>query len=193
MKTILILLCLLPNLLACSAFRGPFITPGLESFTVTEGELGALPAGGKLLVVAPFTSTGNAYLFCRGEDAANFAERLTEQGLFDASSYFADQPASLLVDLIALSPAQIRQQLQLDAPPDIILSGVITKRKVLFNVFSDVTVDAAFRLTFYDLRNGARTVVEVDTHESFGSVVPVIVALIAERIASGHQSGISLN
>ncbi len=193
MTRILILLCLLPILAACSTFKGPTSVPGIKSVAVTVGQLSELRTGGKLLVVAPFTHTKGGYYLCRGEDAANFVESLAEEGLFDAQFYFDDNPELLLTDLIEMSPEQIKQQLQLDAAPDMILSGVITKRKVLYNVFSDVTMDAAFRLTFFDLLNAKKTVVEADVHENFEFVVPAIVQFLADRLPAQKMSKNSSN
>lgn len=185
MKRIFLPLLLLLSLSACSLYKGPATVPGMKSLAIASGRISDLRPGSRVLVISPFTRTRDACYICRGEDAANFAESFSELGLFATELRFDDDPEALLADLLHQSPAQIQERFGLNGPPDLLLEGVTMKRKVLFNISSDVTMNAAYLLTFHDLHSGGKTVIKADVHDSFELVAPTVVQALADGIAAG--------
>lgn len=183
---------LLPLFLLCLASCGPVLgqlmraTEGIRSFEVTEGRLGDLPIGSRLLVFGPFAKTDAAFYICRGEDAADFAQALGDADLFRTELYLERDYERLEATARALrekTPQQLQADLGLAAQPDLLLFGTILNRSMVVAPARGVVTDVGYRLEFFDPGSRRSVTVEIAAKELFERAVTEITRELAERRA----------
>ncbi len=160
---------------------------GAKDFTLVSGQLKNLKPGSRVLVVAPFAKTDQAFYICRGEEAANFTSIFNDTGLFQADFHLSDRFAkeSNLVDqLKQKAPAQIQSELGLAEPPDLLMSGVILNRSMVAAPAQGIMMDVGYRLEFYDLRSQNTTSVEIQVKDLFQECIGDAVNALMNQISS---------
>jgi hypothetical protein len=160
---------------------------GAKDFTLVSGQLKSLKPGSRVLVVAPFAKTDEAFYICRGEEAANFTSTFNDTGLFQADFHLSDRFAkdSNLVDqLKQKSPALIQSELGLAEAPDLLMSGVILNRSMVAAPAQGIMMDVGYRLEFYDLRSQKTTSVEIQVKDLFQECIGDAVNELMSQISS---------
>lgn len=183
------MLCLL---VLCLASCGPILgqamraTEGIRSFEVTEGRLGDLPTGSRLLVFGPFAKTDAAFYICRGEDAADFALALRDANLFRTELYLEQDYERLEATAQALrekTPPELQAELGLAAQPDLLLFGTILHRSMIVAPTRGVVTNVGYRLEFFDPQTRRSVTVEIAAKELFERAITEIARELAERRA----------
>lgn len=187
MKTRLAVIALLALALsACGPIIGQVMrtTDGIKNFQVIEGALSDLKPGSRLLVFGPFARTAEAFYISRGEDAYTFADSFNEAGLFQTETYLErdyarlDQRAAALRDK---TPAQLAADLELKAPPQLILFGTLVERETIIAPTRGVVMTTAYRLEFFNPSTGNSTVLEVTVKDLFEDCIPSVVRAIMNQ------------
>jgi hypothetical protein len=161
---------------------------GVKDFTVVSGQLQDLKPGSRVLVIAPFTKTEQAYYICRGEEAANFTTAFNTAGLFQADFHMEDRfgtDSAWLNSLKQKTPAQIQSELGLAEAPDLLMTGVILHRSTIAAPTQGIMMDVGYRLEFYDLHKQQTTQVEVQVKDLFQNCINSTVGELMARI-TGH-------
>lgn len=181
------LLPLLPLALAsCGPVLGQAMkaSEGVRSFEVTQGSLGQLRTGSRLLVFGPFAKTEQAFYICRGEDAADFSSALADQGLFRTELYLErnyNRLEAAAAEVRQKTPTQLRADLGLEAEPEAVLFGTILHRSMIVAPTRGVITDVGYRLEFLDLGTRASVTVELAAKVPFERAVGDLVRELAER------------
>jgi len=187
MKTRIILtLLFLLTLSACGPIIGQMMkaSEGISQFDVISGSLTSLSPEGSLLVYGPFAKTKDAFYISRGEDAANFAAELKDQGVIQTRLFIErnfDRLEQTANELRGKTPEQIQNDLGLERRPNIILFGTILHRKTIIAPARGVIMDVGYRLEFYDLGSRKSTIVEVSIKDLAEDCIPRIVEEIVRR------------
>ncbi|ALC16839.1 hypothetical protein DSOUD_2072 [Desulfuromonas soudanensis] len=171
---------------ACGPIIGQMMkaSEGISQFEVTSGSLTSLRPEGSLLVYGPFAKTSKAFYISRGEDAANFAAELQEQGVIQTRLFIErdfDRLEETAKGLRDQSPEQIKSDLALERRPDILLFGTILHRKTIIAPARGVIMDVGYRLEFYDLGTRESTIIEVSIKDLAENCIPRIVEEIVRQ------------
>ena len=175
-------------LVACGPIIGSSMVAsnGIKGFEVTKGTLSDLKAGSRVLIVAPFAKTPEAFYICRGEDASVFVDAINETGVFSADFHMDDRfedNSALIASLEKLSPAEIQSKLHLKEAPQILLTGTILYRETVAAPAKGVIMKVGYRLEFLDLSSAKKTVIEIDVKDMFQSCIRTAVQELTKRIA----------
>ncbi|PLX85568.1 MAG: hypothetical protein C0614_04340 [Desulfuromonas sp.] len=179
-------LCLL-LLSACGPIIGGMMVAGtgVKEVTVVRGELTTLTAGSRIAVLGPFAKTAEAFYICRGEEAAGFASSFVTSGLFQAElsidQRFPDRLPTIQ-DWKGKAPAEVQKALDLDAPPELLMSGTILKREMVAAPMQGVITHVVYRLDFLDLQSGQEVSMEMTVKELFQEAIPSVVEELARRV-----------
>lgn len=171
---------------ACGPIFGQVmrVNEGVKEFRVVSGSLSTLRPGSRIVVVGPFAKTGAAYEICRGDDAANFAEKL--RGIGFTTELYLDrgeiEPQKLSQELRGLTAAELAQRLELATPPDLILLGVLTQREATVAPARGIVVSEAFRLEFVDPVSRQSVVIDLAVRSIAQEALPRLVEELRKRL-----------
>jgi len=183
---LLVSLVLLP-IAGCGLIYGQLSKSGdgVKSFAVIQGDLARLKGGGELLVYAPFAKTEQAFYIARGEEAASFATRLKEHGLFTTEFLFerdVDDVEKTAQKLRGMSAAEIKAFAGMAAPPRLILFGTLVERSETVAPSRGVLMDITYRLEFYEIATRESTILEVQVSGLAEECVTMVVKDLAKRL-----------
>jgi hypothetical protein len=190
MKRLLLVLGAALLLAGCGPIFGQMtsMTDGVKDFRVVQGNLDRLAGDQTLLVYGPFAKTAEAFYICRGEDAAKFSGSLEGKGVFRTALYIErdfDHSERTADALRTRTPAELQEELGLDAPPDRILFGTILHRRTFVAPTRGVEMEVGYRLEFFDPDDKTSTVVDVAVKYLAEKTIPEIAGELARRIAAG--------
>jgi hypothetical protein len=148
-----------------------------------SGSPDAIRAGARLAILSPFPKTDEAFRIVPGDDERNFAEAFKRLHLFEAETARTGAAGPEAARAFAgKSPAAVKAELGLSAEPEILLGGILLKRKTYVAPLRGVVMAVSWRLTFVDLKSGKEWTVEVETKELAEETIPRAAERIAERI-----------
>ncbi|MDO9081187.1 MAG: hypothetical protein Q7U44_10340, partial [Desulfuromonadales bacterium] len=168
----------------CGPILGQFMGrgEGLKSFEVVSGQSPQFKAGASILVFGPFAKTADAFYICRGEDAAKFSDEFIRHGL-NSELYLAHGSAGrvTLAEAKKMSGAELRTALGLTSPPDYLLSGTLTLRKMTVAPARGVVMEEAYDLELLDLRTQTTSRYRVAVKDLAQETIPDVAAALVEK------------
>lgn len=150
-----------------------------------SGSPGGITAGSRLVILAPFPKTAEAFYIVKGEDERQFAAEFARLGLFKAETRFGPAMAdgeTAFKGIAAKTPAAVKAELGLASEPDILLTGTLLSRKTYVAPTRGVVMGVSWRMTFHDLRNGHSWTFDAESKELAEMTIPRIVEAIGKRI-----------
>ena len=184
-KSLLAFVLLVFLLSGCGPIIGQFMGSGegLNSFEVVSGQPPQVKAGASILVFGPFAKTADAFYLCRGEDAAKFSDEFIRHGL-RSELYLAHGSAGrvTLVEAKKMSGEQLRTALGLTTPPDYLLSGTLTLRKMTVAPAHGVVMEEAYELEILDLRTQASSHYRAAVKDLAQETIPDVAAALVKKL-----------
>lgn len=185
MKKLLFALLLLSFFTSgCGPILGQFMGrgEGLKSFEVVSGQVPQVMKGASILVFGPFAKTDDAFHICRGEDAAKFSDEFIRHGLH-SELYLAHGSAGrvTLAEAKLMNAEQLRDALGLTIPPDYLLSGTLTLRKMTVAPAHGVVMEEAYNLELLDLRTRATSHYRAAVKDLAQETIPDVAAALVEK------------
>jgi len=182
----LLLLALLLPLAGCGLIYGQMTKAGdgIKSFAVIQGNPARLK-GGELLVYAPFAKTEQSFYIARGEEAASFATRLKDAGLFTTEFLFVgdvDDVERTAQKLRGMTAAEIQSFAGMAKPPRLILFGTLLKRSESVAPSRGVLMDITYRLEFFEVALRESTILEIEVSGLAEECVDMVVKELARRL-----------
>lgn len=185
MKKLLFVLILVPLFASgCGPVIGQMMASGegLKSFEVASGQPPQVKAGASILVFGPFAKTDAAFYICRGEDAAKFSDEFIRHGL-RSELYLAHGSAGrvTLAEAGKMNGEQLRTALGLTTPPDYLLSGTLTQRKMTVAPAHGVIMEEAYELDLLDLQTQSTSRYRASVKDLAQQTIPDVVAALVEK------------
>jgi hypothetical protein len=177
----------------------------VKSYEVVRGDIADLASADNLLVIGPFWGVEDEHHLCiAGEgkafpseseiifinkynDAQRFAEGFRKSGLFNTELYlevYYDELEKTSKRLRELSGNEIKDALDLDRQPDLILFGRLKKRDHKIAPLSQVFIDAEYELEFYNPNLHRSTITDAAVFEPFEEDIESIVRETGNLIAT---------
>jgi len=168
----------------CGPIIGQFMGSGegLQSFEVVSGEAPQLKAGASILVFGPFAKTDDAFYLCRGEDAAKFSDEFIRHGL-RSELYLAHGSAGrvTLSEAKKMKAEELRTALGLTDPPDYLLSGTLTRRKMTVAPSHGVIMEEGYELDLLDLRAQTTSRYRAAVKDLAQETIPDVAVVMVEK------------
>lgn len=168
----------------CGPIIGQFMASGegLKSFAVVSGQVPQVKTGAAILVFGPFAKTDDAFYLCRGEDAAKFSDEFIRHGLH-SELYLAHGSAGrvTLAEARKMSSEQLHIALGLTIPPDYLLSGTLTRRKMTVAPAHGVIMEEAYELELLDLRTQATSHYRAAVKDLAQKTIPDVAAVLVQQ------------
>lgn len=168
----------------CGPILGQFMGrgEGVKSFEVVSGQVPQLKTGASILVFGPFAKTDDAFYICRGEDAAKFSDEFIRHGLH-SELYLAHGSAGRVTLAAAkkMSGVELRTALGLTSPPDYLLSGTLTQRKMTVAPAHGVVMEEAYDLELLDLRTQATSRYRASVKDLAQETIPDVAAVLVGK------------
>lgn len=183
-KSLLVFVLSVFILSGCGPILGQFMGrgEGIKSFEVVSGQAPQFKAGASILVFGPFAKTADAFYICRGEDAAKFSDEFSRHGLH-SELYLAHGSAGrvTLAEAKKMNGAELRTALGLTSPPDYLLSGTLTLRKMTVAPAHGVVMEEAYDLELLDLRTQATSRYRAAVKDLAQETIPDVAAALVEK------------
>jgi hypothetical protein len=158
---------------------------GIKSFSVIQGTLAEIKAGGDLLVYAPFEKTDQAFYVARGDEAANFATSLQQAGLFRTEFLFErdnDDVAKTGQKLRGMTATEVQTFASMQNAPRTILFGTLLARSESVAPTRGVLMDITYKLEFYNIASRKSTIIEVQVRDLAENCVDSVVNDLQARL-----------
>ncbi len=158
---------------------------GIKSFAIIQGDLSRLKGGGDLLVYAPFAKTDQAFYVARGEEAASFATKLEEAGLFRTEFLFErdlDDVEKTAARLRGMTATELQSFAAMQSAPRMILFGTLLARSESVAPTRGVLMDITYRLEFFEVATRTSTIIEVQVRDLAEQCVDTVVKDFTTRL-----------